>query len=298
MGAALYGRRCRVTISLPVATPGDFTHTTTDELVIDGGDAPGNPPGMRVQFKIDKTDQKAPNTSQVVISNLSPTTRSALQKKGVKLQLEAGYQATGMSRIFIGDVRTVDHVRNGADWETRLKLGDGERAYRFARANESFGSGTPTSAILMRLANLSGLTLGNVQTVAASLKKTIDHGYKAYGRWSDVFGTFVNSLGLTWSIQDGALQVLAPGDSVATQVPLISASTGLLDSPEMGTPEKKGAPALLKFKALLFPANPGTQVQIKSLRYDGVVVLRKVSLVGDTHGDDWFTQGEGVLLHA
>jgi hypothetical protein len=293
--ADLFGRRCRVTVSIPVDTPGDFSTTTVDDLIIDGADDP-LAPGMRVKFKIDKTDQKEPNTSVVVVSNLSPSTRSKLQKKGVKLALEAGYQATGMSRIFLGDVRTSDHVRNDADWDTTIKLGDGERAYRFARVSESFAARTPASAILQRLANLSGLVLGNVPDQAAALRQTFDQGYVAHGRWSDVFDAFVRSLRLTWSIQDGALQVLAPGTSVQAQIPLISPSTGLIGSPEMGTPEKKGKPALLKFKSLLFPARPGTEVQLQSARYNGRVRARKVSIEGDTHGGEWYTTVEGVIM--
>jgi hypothetical protein len=295
VGDRLFGRRCRVTVSIPVATPGDFTHTTTDELVINGGDDPVTP-GMRVQFKIDKTDQKEPNTSQIVVSNLSPKTRASLQKKGVKIALEAGYQATGMSRIFVGDVRTADHVRNAADWDTTLKLGDGERAFRFARVQESFAAGTSAAAILQRLGNLSGLSLGNVPNQAASLRQTFGHGYVASGRWSDVFSHFIKSLGLTWSIQDGALQVLAPGQTLQAQIPLITPTTGLLGSPEMGTPEKKGAPALLKFTALLFPAIPGAQVQLQSARYNGYVRIRKASFSGDTHGSDWQVTCEGVIV--
>jgi hypothetical protein len=295
MGDTLFGRRARVTVSIPVDTPGDFTHVTTDEMVINGGDDP-SAPGLRVKFKIDKTDQKDPNSSIVIITNLSPSSRARLQKKGVKLTLEAGYQATGVSRIFVGDVRTVDHVRNEADWDTTLKLGDGERAYRFARVAESFAAGTPKAVILQRLANLSGLVLGNVPNQAGALRGSFDQGYSATGRWSDVFDRFVKSLGLTWSIQDGALQVLAPGQAQQAQVLEISPSTGLVGSPEMGTPEKKGQPALLKFKFLLQPLLPGGQVKLVSARYNGFVRARKVSIEGDTRGSEWYTTVEGVIV--
>jgi hypothetical protein len=295
MGDALYGRIARATFSIPVATAGNFSGVLVDDLVINGADDPVRP-GLRIKFSIDRTDQKDPNKSTITVYNLNDDTRGKLQRKGVKLNLEAGYQASGLSRIFLGDVRTVDQVRDGDDWGSLIKLGDGERAFRYAQVEESFAAGTPASAILQRLAGLGGIPLGNVTQKAASLRSRFDNGYTASGRWSLVFDKFVKSLHLSWSIQDGSIQVLAPGESLDVAVPLLSPETGLVDSPEMGTPEKKGQPALLTFKALLFPARPGMRVQIRSKRYNGLVAIKKCKLDGDVRGAEWYTTGAGVIV--
>lgn len=295
MPGALYGRRARLTLAIPVSTPGDFTHVTTDVLEIQGGDDPANP-GMRIQFEVAKTVEKEPNTSKVVVSNLSPTTRAGLQKKGVKVTLEAGYVATGMSRIFVGDARTIDHVRNGPDWDTTIKLGDGERSIRFARFNESFAPGTSAGDVLTALANASGLAVGNVPDVVANLT-TFDQGYAVSGRVDKSLDRLVKSLGYKYSVQDGALQILTPGQALNSSVPDVSPSTGLIGSPEMGTPEKKGQPALLKFRSLLVPVIPGGKVKLTSERYDGVFVrIKKVKFTGDTHGGEWYSDMEGTIL--
>lgn len=296
MGDTLYGRRCRVTLAVPVDTPGDYTHTTADLVEINEGD-PADPAvngGLRVQFKASKTSEKEPNTCEVTITNLAPTRRSSLQQKGVKLRLEAGYVATGVTQIFVGDVRTTDQVREGPHWLTKIRLADGERAFRFARAAQSFGPGTDAGTILKYLANQLGVPLGHV-TADMQVGPTFDHGYVVHGPVQASLDDLVGGLGFHWSIQDGALQVLAPGEALTIAIPEISPSTGLIGSPEMGTAEKKGQPALVKFRSLIIPTRPGALVHLTSNRYNGNVRVKKCDFTGDTAGGDWYTDIQGVV---
>lgn len=291
--ANLYGRRCRVLVSIPSTS--DFHSTTRDELEINAGEGGAGKQGLRVAFDIKKTDGKEPNEAQIIITNLSPDNRGRLQKKGVKITVEAGYEATGQSRIWRGDTRTVDHVRDGADWNTTIKCGDGERAYKNARVNESFAAGTGAGTVLQYLSEQSGLQIGNSPTVIANLTNRFDQGYVVSGRWRDEMDKLVRSIGYVWSVQDETLQVLLPGQSSTAAIPLVSPDSGLIGSPEFGSPEKKGKPALVKFTSLLFPTLPGARVRLKSARYDGVIRVKKVNLKGDTHGNEWFSIIEGIL---
>lgn len=292
--ADLFGRRCRVVVATPSAE--DFRSTTFDELEVNGGEGTDGESGLRVAFKIERSDGKEPNKSEVTISNLSPDTRGKLQKKGVKVTLEAGYDATGLARIARFDVRTIDHVRNGADWDTKFKGGDGERAWRFARVSESFAANTGAGDVLDYLANASGLQVGNVPNVVGNLLVRYDHGYVVSGKWKDEMDRLVKSIGYVWSVQDETLQVLLPGQPSTASVPFISPDSGLIGSPEFGTPEKKGKPALVKFKSLLMPTLPGARVRLKSERYDGHVRIKKCETAGDTHGGDWYVTIQGTLL--
>lgn len=292
-GTTLYGRICRLTISLPSGSFSD-TDPTQNAIVISGGDDPANP-GLRITFKIRKTSQKEPNTFEIVIYNLAPVTRANLQKKGVRVLLEAGYVGTGLLRICLGDVRTIDHIRKGADWETTLKGGDGERSYQFARAEQSFAAGVTVGQVIASIAQSMGLALGNTNTQAARLSTILQQGWTAYGAASSELNRIVTSVGYTYSIQDGEVQILAPTESVAQSIPDLDTTSGLLGSPEMGTPEKKGKPSLLKFRSLLMPqARPGGRVHVKSDRYDGVFRTRNVEHHGDTRSEDWYSAFESV----
>ena len=294
MSQLLFDRRVKLTLAVPVATLGDFKTTTSDVLEISGQDDPANP-GLRLTFKITKTAKPDPNGNEVTVYNLAPATRARLQKKGVKLILEAGYAATGLQRLFSGDVRTADHVREGTDWASKLKCGDGERSYQNARLTKSFAAGTGAGDVLLALARATGLAIGNVPTEVANLTTTFQTGYCVSGPLSRSIDRLVSSLGCTWSIQDGAIQVLSPGGTFGAQIPQIDVTSGLVGSPEMGSPEKKGGAALIKFKSLLLAVRPGGRVKLVSDQYNGVVTLKKVTHDGDTAGGNWYTEMEGHL---
>lgn len=297
MSDDLFDRRCRLTIANPVKDATDFSSTTTDVIEIDGGVTDDRSvAGMRISGKITKTTKKEPNTSEIVVTNLSPDRRKSLQQKGVKVLLEAGYRDLGVAKIFSGDVRTVDHVRNGSDWDTTLKLGDGERAWNFARVNASFAPGTKGSDVLKTLAKAMGLDLGNVPKQAVKLTATFDQGYAAAGSASREFNRIVHSLGLEWSVQDGVIQILGPDETLDAPIPEFTPDSGLVDSPEMGTPQKKGKPTLLTFKGLLQVVKLGGKVKLRSERYDGHVKVKTATYDFDTHGGPWYVTVAGEVL--
>lgn len=297
-GNALVNRRCKLTIANPSSNPKDFKGTKTVDIIeIDGGKTDdANRPGMRISFDITKTSKKEPNTCQIVVTNLSPSRRSSLQQKGVKVLLEAGYQSTGVFRVFAGDVRFIDHVRNGADWDTTMHLGDGERSWKYARISESFATGTNASDVLKAHANAMGLDLGNVVAQADGLSQKLDQGFAAGGFAARSLDLFVKSLRKTWSIQDGQLQILDPYAALDLPIPEISDTSGLVGSPEMGSPRKKGKPALVKFQSLLIQTKPGAKVKLVSERYNGYLRVDSCKFEGDTHGGNWFTNIDGEVL--
>jgi hypothetical protein len=284
---ALFGRIYRLTIATPVADAANFKDTTSEVIEITD---------LRIEFSIRKTLKKEPNTGEIRITNLSPSVRASLQKKGVRVRLEVGYRDAGLSQIFSGDARTIDHVRQGADWVTVIHLGDGERAWQFARVNESFGPGTPKSDVVRRVAESLGVDTGNVAKQIADITGTFDQGFAVSGSASRAFDQVIRAVELEWSFQDGALQLLRPGQALESTVPDITPSSGLIGSPEMGSPPKKGKPALIKFDALLTPVKPGGKVKLKSDRYDGFVRVVGVEFVGDTAGGPWYSKIAGEAL--
>jgi hypothetical protein len=297
LGQELCDRRCRLTIAVPVKTPGDFKNVTTEVIEIDGGVAQRRgAAGMRVAFKITKSRKKEPNSSEIAVTNLAPNTRSSLQQKGVRVLLEAGYRDTGVSRIFTGDVRTVDHVSEGPDVTTKLALGDGHRSWKYARVAESFAPGTPKAEVLRSLGRATGLDLGNLEEQARGIRGTLDQGFAVCGPTSRALDLFLASIGKEWSVQDGALQILNPYEHVELPgIPDITEGSGLIGSPEMGSPPEKGKPALIKIKSLLIPVKPGGRIKLKSRRYDGYVTIHACTFTGDTHGGDWYTEIMGVI---
>lgn len=297
-GNALFDRRCRLTIVTPVSTPNDFKNVTSDVVEIDGGVSDDRlAAGMRITFKIKKKLKKEPNTGEIEVYNLNQDRRSSLQQKGVKVRLEAGYKDTGFTQYFAGDVRTVDHIRKDGDWVTTLRLGDGERAWNYARVSESFAPGTLKGDVLRAVGKALGVEAGNLEKQAARLSGAFDQGFTAFGSTARSMELLVTSLGLNWSIQDGQIQILKLDEVLDLPVEEITPDTGLVGSPEMGTPTKKGGPALVQFTALLRPTKPGAKVKLSSERYPtGFVKVVNCDFDGDTMGGEWYTKIDGEVL--
>lgn len=284
--ARLFGRRCVLLVGDP---PGkELNPRVVNALQVDG---------LRVTFEVKKSTGKDPNTADVRVFNLKDESRARMQGKGQKLILQAGYEGT-VAQLFSGDSTLIDHAHKGPEWETRILCGDGERAYRFARVSESFAPGTRVQDVIAHLARSSGLDLGNALERAAAIQGPLQQyaqGLTLHGRTAGALDQVLRSVGLTWSVQDGALQLLGPAETLPGQVVVVSADTGLVGSPEQGTPDKKGGPQVLKFRVLLNPLlRPGARVLLRSRAHTGTFKLGAVVHRGDTRGTDWYTDVEAT----
>ena len=288
MAQQLFNRRCKLTIAPPIA--GTFrTQPTQSAMVITD---------LRVKFKIIKTLKKEPNHSQIEVYNLNAVSRGQLQGKGARVWLEAGYD-TQMAQAFVGDVRFIDHLKDhgtGSDWLTKMELGDGERAFVHGRVNKTFAAGTTKADVLKTVAKASGWDLGNITDFYASLGQKNLNGFVAWGRANEVIDKLLRSQGLTFSVQDGAIQILPLRGYTAKAAVLIDENHGMIGSPEFGSAPTKKKRRMLKIKCLMdadkIRLRPGDRISLQSIVHQGVCSIQKVELDGDTYGDNWFTELE------
>ncbi len=252
--------------------------------------------GLRLAFKIKKTLTKEPNTADISVFNLSETTRHKLQGKGLPVILSAGYEGTE-AVIFSGDSRFIDDTRSGPDWVKRIRCGDGERAFQFERFRASYGPGTAIATVIRDAAGALGVNLGNLNE-ALSLpfkggRTLFRNGYTANADAIDVLETLLRGAGFSLSIQNGALQVLQGNAAVPSTAILLSPETGLIGSPELGSPEKKKKPPHMKARALLQPlARCGGAFELRSENVKGQFRAEVVEHSGDTAGQEWYTDLE------
>lgn len=255
----------------------------------------------RCVFKVEKTVKPEPNTCEVSIYNLSAEQRAQIEelrpKKGVKtgvpILIEAGYQETGTSQIFLGDLRTVYSKREPADWVTTLETGDGEKASGTARINVSFGPKTLPATALRAIVKALGVGKGNsekaVQALQRQGKVLFPHGVTLSGSAAFHMTNFCKSADLEWSIQDGALQILDRGKTLAGTAIRLSSRSGLVESPSI---DQKG---VLTCKMLMTPdVRPGSLLVLDALTVKGNYRVQKASYSGDTHGDDWTIEVEAA----
>lgn len=251
---------------------------------------------LRLQFTVKKSAKKEPNTAEISVFNLAQATRGRLQARGARVVLEAGYPDT-LGTIFSGDARTIDHVRTGAEWVTKIQCGDGERAYQFRNAALSFSAGARRADVVAAVIDSLGLLPGNAAAqVAANVTGSTSrflNGYSGVGNSARQLDNLLRPVDLTWSIQDGEIQVLTATGTRREIAVVLDKDTGLIGSPEHGAPDKKGKPSVLKCRSLLQAViKPGSRVLIKSLNTNGHYRVETVTHSGDTAGGDWYSSLE------
>jgi hypothetical protein len=284
-----YDRRYELTLAKPLAS--QFFGFLPNALVIRG---------MEIKFKVERSLESSPNTAEVSVYNLSDSSRAEFQRRPLHVSLDVGYAGSQsvarppLSRLLSGDLMFASTKRTGPDIITTFVIGDGERSYVDARVNLSFGSGTNLKTAIASVAGSMGLTMPSNAASAKEFLKQFSGGMSVRGPSRDAMSKLVAGSGFGWSTQDGQLQLLRDADTRPGLVELISARTGLIDSPNFGAPKKPGDPPVLTFRALLRPQLiPGGRVKIESAEINGVFRLSKVTHTGDFRDNDWYSECEG-----
>jgi hypothetical protein len=284
MARRLFKRECSVTVARPL----------TDLNVVD---LPPNATvieNLRVTFRIEKHLGKEPNTAEVCVYNLSELSRGEMQRVPLYVRVDAGYDGQ-LQRLFTGDLRPGSgrSLRRGVDWETTLELGDGERAYRFARVSRSYRGGVTARTAVTEIAKSMGVVATFTSDTAQLLRAQYASGLTLQGAAHRELSRILAPHGLDWSIQDGRLQVIKSQEVRPDQALVVSQDAGMIGVPEFGAPEKKGAAPLLTVRMLLNPQiTPGGRISLESETVRGIFRVERVQHVGDTHGDDWFTEAQ------
>ena len=164
-----------------------------------------------------------------------------------------------------------------------ITAGDGEHAIRTARASTSFAPGTTLADAIRSLGATMGLGGGNLSSASAAASAVLLEGAVVRGPAAQELTRLCSSAGLSWSVQDGILQLLPIGRALSRVAVSLSPDTGLVESPT----RSKGV--TVKAKALLLPdLVPGRLVALESEAVRGTYRIDEVSYTGATRGDDWY----------
>lgn len=252
---------------------------------------------LDVAFDIEKTLEHKPNSCSLVVYNLSADHRHQLEQLNVyrksrpghiRVEVEAGYEE-GTSLLFRGDLRTAVSKQEGlSTWATTIEGEDGGRAMRWSRVNQSFPPGTPVATVVRACAQAMGVGEGNTSDVTSSARfltggDSFRDGTVLSGPAPDELRTILRSLGLTYSVQDGVLQILRRGAALQTTAVRLAPGSGLVEYPVRSADGKVAA------KCLLIPdLYPGRKVFFDTESISGFFRIRTVKYSGDTSGQDWY----------
>lgn len=248
---------------------------------------------LRCSFKVERTLSPEPNTAEIKVLNLSGSERAQIEQyRRVPVEVDAGYQdAHGV--IFLGHLRTGYSTRSGSDIVTVLASGSGEYAYRKARTSRSIPPKTKPADVIRLLVQDLGVDPGNTEKAVAAIGKAglpamFDSGTILAGSAAREMTRVCQACGLTWSIQDGKIQILPLRTALQGQAIELTPDTGLVGEPSL---DNMG---VVKGRALMIPdMMPGRKIVVNDTRVKGQFRLEKVTHAGDTHAQDWYVDFEG-----
>ncbi len=245
--------------------------------------------GLHVRFKVEKSLKKDPNTCNITVFNLGPELRASLEKsKDTPIRLDAGYGGEN-TLLFLGRIRTATSTTEGPDIVTTIEGGDGEAQIQKSRVSVSIAPKTPANVIMNMLSSAFGLGAGNSAAFAEKIKDQplFPGGTVFTGSASQAMDTITRAAGLSWSVQDGQIQVIHRKDPLEGLAFELSPDSGLVGSPSV---DSKG---VVNFQSLLMPnMRPGAKVSFKTRHIGGFYRLQKITFDGDFAGLAWYCTGE------
>ena len=185
---------------------------------------------LRIQFSIQKTADKNPNTNKIKIWNLKKATRKEIEKPDTRCLLYAGYaEDAGPTLIFSGNITYAWSRFDLPDIITEIELGDGTQEIRDTTISVGYGQNVKSKQILSDVAKKMQIPL----TLADNApERDWKNGLSYHGSARTLLDKVTKATGLEWSIQNGNLQVIEKG-MITTRAGIeISSSSGMVGSPE------------------------------------------------------------------
>lgn len=265
----------------------------------------GQQQGLDIWFEVKRSLKKGtPNTCDLRLYNLAPTTRSTIEnytqatltakgskkKPGAKFSdgvvpvtIVAGYVGK-MGLIFSGSLRSAQTSRDGADLVTELNSGDADEAIVLARTSYSFPRGANAYGVAQQLLTDMGAGQGNTSAVANTLKGSPLYalGVSLKGSSYDHLQDLARSCGLEVTMQNGVAQWSPLGMPTAGEQYSLSSSTGMYGSP---TKDTKGRVAVES--ALIPDIVPGCNLQVSGELIGGWFRVTDMETTGSTFGAEW-----------
>ena len=252
-------------------------------------------PVLRVVFKAVRTLTSTPNTLELTIYNLSQDSMSAIQGKDQPTTLEVGY-IDNTSIIFAGNLDFTESKLVATEWSSFLKVGDGTKKIKKSRVNLSLKGPVNIGDALKAAADALGVNVGNIGDAIknGSLRGGLTqfvNGVTLSGKANKQMDRVVRSMGYTWSIQDGQLQLVEPGKALAGQAVVLSRENGLIGTPEFGEDGHVRVRSLIQTDLI-----PGRKIEVQSKQVNGFYKIEKTETHGDTWGREWYIDMEAKEL--
>ncbi len=238
-----------------------------------------------IEFDGERATAKSTNKAKIKIWNLTDDSVRWIEQRGQRAQVLAG--ETTPSEMFLGDISTRKTYTQweGPDRITTIDAADGQTAYRTSTVSLSYPPGTSRATVLADVVSALGLPILHQSALPAL---TYQRGWAYCGKTRDALTELLRD-DASWSIQQGALLILATDEPIPGNALVINAYSGLTGSPKR---TNKG----VDFECLLQPAiRPGVSVQLDAIDIKAALRITKVKHACNSSGTEWKTQATGMV---
>ncbi len=270
---------------------------------------------MHFRFKTAQEDAEAPGNCEIRVWNLSEATIKTIRGEYTKVVLQAGYKQAPFGVIFTGTIKQYRIGREPDALNTYLDIlcADGDEAYNFATCSRTLAAGSsPGDRIAAAVAAMSDKGVNSGQVLIPSTGGILPRGKVLFGMAKAIIRAETQTIGATWSIQNGYVNVIPLTGYLPGEAVVLNALSGLIGRPE-ATIDGIRARCLINPKIIVgglvkidnksinqtLQQNPdgaplaynqyaGLQ-QLATVTNDGVYRVYVVEHTGDTRGQEWYT---------
>lgn len=251
---------------------------------------------LRIAFEVERSGTEANDRCQVSIWNLAATTRNQLQDRDVNMTLFAGYrQDIGLRPIFFGQMQYLIHKVTPPLVVTVMEAQDGIEPLREAIITLSRGPNTTARQILDVISAILEMPL---RVIGPPITEVYPRGYAFEGPAREALNQVMYRIGREWLVFNGEL-LIVPRAGASNDVVEINAATGMIGAPERinfsegeltGT---QSAEPQWKVTTLLQPRLAIRQrAVLQSRNVAGTFLVSAYKHIGDTRGQDWYSEVE------
>ncbi|MGO4496427.1 hypothetical protein AB4114_11075 [Paenibacillus sp. 2RAB27] len=288
LGNVLYGRKYRVLVS-------DSNGTALDVSK------------LRCTFKIKKTILQPPNFSEVTIYNLSANSENSIINEGSRIIVEAGYEGDQYGLIFDGDIiQTIRDKEDGVTFKLTILAMDGERFLNQGFVNFSMIKGQTSRALIDNMVSKATVAteLGGISDSFSSSELT--RGKAVFGLAKDYLRQLAQTQSASFYVENGKVNIIRATDLPEGEITELAPSSGLIGIPaqnDQGVTFKCLLNPRILINSLVHIDNSSIRAQalqagstqiLRSLDHDGIYRVVSTTYIGDTRGDDWYSECETV----
>jgi hypothetical protein len=273
---------------------------------------------FRCKFSVKKSGFQTPNTSDILVYNLSSEAALFIKQEFTRVILQAGYPGN-YGTIFKGNIKQAIIGReNATDTFLNLLCGDGDQAYNLSTLSMTIGSAktggaSPANQLDAAINSMGTMGVGKGYVGSVPTVK-LPRGKVMYGNARDYIKAVADTNNLNWSIQDENVVVVPESQYMPNEAVILTTKTGLIGTPQQ-TIEGIQAKCLLNPKIKCHTriqidnkivaqlkidfSSPGSPANTPvAILYDGYYFVWTTEHSGDTRGTEWYTSMKMLTVDA